>query len=206
MSDRGRDRAIQLIVVESSVDFAKYITVISTRTKNRETQFKQDNCNRHLQLLERRHLSNRGRDRAVQLVVVELPVDFKKHTLLLSAHEKRTERHSSKVTIIIVTDKLVSTVNCPIDVGIVPLSSLKLRYLLISQSTHCCHQHTSTNIVKANNERIVIVTDNCWSAVNCPIKIGIVPISSLVLRYLLISQSTHCYYQHRETTQKTRPF
>ena len=30
------------------------------------------------------------------------------------------------------------------------------------------------------NERIVIVTDNCWSAVNCPIVVGIVPISWLV--------------------------
>ena len=40
------------------------------------------------------------------------------------------------------------------------------------------------------NKIIVIVTDNCVSAVNCPIKVVIVPFSKLLKRYLSILQST----------------
>ena len=52
-------------------------------------------------------------------------------------------------------------------------------------------------------ERIVIVTDNCVSAVSCPIKVEIVPFSRLELRPLLISQSTHCFFQHKNTNRET---
>ena len=68
-------------------------------------------------------MSDKGRDRATQLVVVEMPVDFTKHTPLSSAHEHE-QRDSANKIIIIVTDKLVSTVNCTIEVGIVPINWL----------------------------------------------------------------------------------
>ena len=68
-------------------------------------------------------MSNRSRDYATQLVVVELPVDFTKHTLLSSTHERK-QRDSANKTIVIVTDKFVSAVNCPTKVGIVPFSWL----------------------------------------------------------------------------------
>ena len=84
-----------------------------------------------------RHIAN-------QLVVVKKSVDITKHTLLSSAYEHE-QRDSANKTIVIVTDKLVSAINCPIEDGIVPLSWLLLRYLLISQSTHCCYQDTNTN-------------------------------------------------------------
>ena len=80
-------------------------------------------------------MSYKGRDRAIELVAVDVSVDFTKHTLLLSAHEHE-KRDSTNETIVIVTDKYWSAVNCPISVGIVPFSWLLLKALLISQSTH----------------------------------------------------------------------
>ena len=68
-------------------------------------------------------MSNRGRDRAIQLVDGELSVDFTKHTSVFSAQEHE-QKDSAKERIVIVTDKLVSAVNCPIEVGIVPISLL----------------------------------------------------------------------------------
>ena len=68
-------------------------------------------------------MSDKGRDRANQLVVVDPSVDFPKHTLLLSAHEHE-QRDSVNETIVIVTDNCVSAVNWPIKVGIVPISWL----------------------------------------------------------------------------------
>ena len=117
--------------------------VISTRTQT-ERQHKRKNCYRHSQDLERSQLSNKRWDRATQLVEVEVSVDFTKHTPLLLAHEYN-QRDSAKERIIIVTDKNWSAVNCPINVGIVPLSWLLWRYLLFSQSTNCSCQHTNTN-------------------------------------------------------------
>ena len=64
-------------------------------------------------------MSKRGRDRATQLVVVEAPVDFTKHTLLLSAHE---QIDSKQERIVFFTDKYTSAVNCPKEIEIVPLS------------------------------------------------------------------------------------
>ena len=52
-------------------------------------------------------MSNRGWDRAIQLVVVEVSVDFTKHKLLPSAHEY----DSANETIVIVTDNPMSVVN-----------------------------------------------------------------------------------------------
>ena len=106
------------------------------------------------------------------------------------------------MTIIIVTDKFVTAVNCPIEFGIVPLSELLKKYLLISRRTHCCHQYTNTNSNRTN-KTIVIVTDKLVSAVNCPIEVTIVPLSWLLPRYLLISQSTHCCHQHTNTNRVT---
>ena len=151
-------------------------------------------------------MSYRGRDRANQLVLVEVSVDFIQHTL--SAHE-HGQRDSANETIIIVTDNCSSAVNCPIKVEIVPFSWLEPRFLSISQSTHCCYQHTHKKQQKDSaNERIAIVTHKIWSAVNCPIEVGIVPLSWLEPRYLSISQSTHTAVVNtktrnsRETAQK----
>ena len=72
MSDRGRDRANQLVVVENSVDFTK-------RTLPSEHEHERDNCNRHSQTSERSQLSDKGRDWAIQPVVVETSVDFTTH-------------------------------------------------------------------------------------------------------------------------------
>ena len=47
---------------------------------------------------------DRGRDRATQLVVEEVSVDFTKHALLSSAHGQE-QRDSANETIVIVTDK-----------------------------------------------------------------------------------------------------
>ena len=68
-------------------------------------------------------MSNRGRDYATQLVVVEVSIDCTKHTLTSSAQEY-DQRDNANKTIVIVTDKLVSAVNCPTEVGIMPLSWL----------------------------------------------------------------------------------
>ena len=120
MSDRGRDRATQPVVEEVSVDFTQHTAVTST-LKRTERQRKRENCHHHSQNLKRSQLSDRSRDRAIQLVVVELPVDFTKHTMLSSAHEYE-HRDSASETIVIVTHKIWSAVNCPIEVAIVPFS------------------------------------------------------------------------------------
>ena len=96
--------------------------VISTRTRT-ERQRKRENRNRHWQLLERSQLSDKGRDRAIQLIVVEAPVDFTKHKLLLLAL-KHEPRDTANDRIVIVTHKISSAVNCPIEDGIVPFSWL----------------------------------------------------------------------------------
>ena len=49
-------------------------------------------------------MSDKGRDRAIQLVVAEVSVDFTKHILMLLAHEHK-QRDSTNETIVIVTDK-----------------------------------------------------------------------------------------------------
>ena len=67
-------------------------------------------------------MSDKSRDRATQLVEAEVSVDFTKHTLLLS-HEHE-QRDSANETIVIVTDKYWSAVNCPIKDDIVPISEL----------------------------------------------------------------------------------
>ena len=64
-------------------------------------------------------MTDKGRDRANQLVAVEVSVDFIKHTLMSSAHE---QKDGANDRIVIVTDKLASAVNCPIKVVIVPFS------------------------------------------------------------------------------------
>ena len=121
-------------------------SVINTRMRT-ERLCKRENCNRHWQKSERSQLPDKGRDRASQLVCAEESVDFTKYTLLSSAHEHE-KRDCANDRIVSVTDKLTSAVNCPIEVGIVPISWLSLTYLLISHSTHCCYQHTNTNIDK----------------------------------------------------------
>ena len=71
-------------------------------------------------------MSDKGRDRATQLVVVEVSVDFTTHTLLLLAHEHE-QRDRANEKIAIVTDKYWSLVNCPIKFEIVPFNWLELR-------------------------------------------------------------------------------
>ena len=68
-------------------------------------------------------MSDKGRDRANQLVAVEVSVDYTEQTMLSSAHEQE-QRDSANEIIVIVTDKVVSAVNCPIEFGIVPISWL----------------------------------------------------------------------------------
>ena len=99
-------------------------------------------------------MSNRGRNRATQLVKVEVSVDVTTHTLLPSAHE-HAQRDSANETIVTVTDKFWSAVNCPIKVGIEPISWLLLRYLSISHTrTHTplssAHKHEQRD--SANRE------------------------------------------------------
>ena len=122
-----------------------HTAVISTRTGT-ERQRKRKNCNRHSQELERSQLSYRGRNRANQLVLVEVSVDFTMHTLLSSAHEHE-QRDSANDKIVIVTDKAVSAVNCPIEEGIVPFNWLLWRYLLISRA------HTAVISTRTRTER-----------------------------------------------------
>ena len=55
-------------------------------------------------------MSDKGRDRATQLVFVEPSVDFTKHKLLLSAQEYE-QMDSANETIVIFTDKDWSAVN-----------------------------------------------------------------------------------------------
>ena len=98
-------------------------------------------------------MSKRGRNRATQLVVVEVSVDFTEQTVLLSAHEHE-QRDSANERIVIVTDKLVSAVNCPIEDGIVPFNRLSERYLSISQSTHCYYRQTNTNRETAQTKKL----------------------------------------------------
>ena len=61
-----------------------------------------------------------GWDRATQLVVVEVSVDLTKHTFCYQ--HTNTNRETTNKIIVIVTDKLVSAVNCPIKFEIVPFS------------------------------------------------------------------------------------
>ena len=68
-------------------------------------------------------MSDKGRDRASELVAAETSVEFTKHTLLSSAQEHE-QRDSANERIVFVTDKNSSAVNCPIKVEIVPLSWL----------------------------------------------------------------------------------
>ena len=83
MSYRGRDRGTQLVVADASFDFTKN-TLLSSNTRiPTERQRKRKNCNRHSQVLERRQLSDKGRNRATQLVAEEVSVDFTKHTAVI---------------------------------------------------------------------------------------------------------------------------
>ena len=123
-------------------------------------------------------MSYRERDRPIKLVDVEVSVDFTNHTLPSSAQEHE-QRDSANERIVFVTDKNWSAVNCAKKVEIVPFSWLTPRFLSISQSTRCRHQHKNTNRESAN-DRIVIVTDKLVSAVNCPTKDAIVPLSELL--------------------------
>ena len=66
-------------------------------------------------------MSNSGRNRASQLVELDVSVEFTKHTLLLSAHERK-QIDSANERIVIVTDNCCSVVNWPIKDEIVPLS------------------------------------------------------------------------------------
>ena len=76
-------------------------------------------------------MSYRGRNRAIQLVGVKVSVDFTKHTRLSSAYE---QRDSANETILIVTHKIWSAVNCPIKDGIVPIRWLIERNLSIHKA------------------------------------------------------------------------
>ena len=103
-------------------------------------------------------MSDKGRDRATQLVEAEVSVDFTKHTLLLSAHEQAT-KGTAQMSIVIVTDNSLSAVNCPIKVEIVPFSWYSLRPLLIAQSTQGCHQQTKTSIETAQTLSYKVTTE-----------------------------------------------
>ena len=81
------------------------------------------------------------------------------------------ERERANETIIIVTDKVVSAVNCPINVEIVPFSWLLLRFLSISQSTHCCQQKNTSretaqtlSLVLQVRHRTVVALNNTIAA------------------------------------------
>ena len=151
MSNRGRDYATQLVVVELPVDFTKQILLPSAHEQATE-QRKRNNCNRHSQDLERSQLSNRGRDYATQLVVVELPVDFTKQILLPSAHEQATEqrkqdncnRHSQVLERSQLSDRgwdranQLVVVELPVD----------------SQSTQCYYQYTNTDKETAQTRQL----------------------------------------------------
>ena len=151
MTDRCRDR-ILLIVVEISVDFTKHTLQSSAHEHEQDKQRIRENCNRHSQGLERSQLFYRGRDRATQLVVGEVSVDFTKHTMLASAH-KHEQRDSANDRIVIVTYKPESAVNCPIKVAIVPFSWLLLRFLSISQNAHTAVISTRTRTERQRNTR-----------------------------------------------------
>ena len=97
-------------------------------------------------------MSDERRDRATQLVDVKVSVDFIQHTL--SAYE-HGQRDCANDRIVIVTNKVWSAVNCPIEVGIVPISWLLYRYLLISQA----HTAVVSEQRDSANETIVIVTN-----------------------------------------------
>ena len=107
-----RHIATQLVVVEASVDLTKQMLLSAHEHEYRDSA-QRGNCNRHSQVLQRSQLSDRGRDRATQLVELEASVHYTKHTLLSSAQEHE-QKDSANETIVIVTDKLVSAVNCPI--------------------------------------------------------------------------------------------
>ena len=73
-------------------------------------------------------MSDRGRDRAIQLVAFEASVDFTKRIQLSSADEHE-QRDRTNETILIVTHNPMSAVIRPMEVGIVPLSWLLSKYL-----------------------------------------------------------------------------
>ena len=115
-------------------------------------------------------MSDKGRDRAIQLVVLEVSDDFTKHTLLSSTHEHE-QKDSSNETRVIVTHNSLSAVNCPIIVEIVPFSCLSLRFLSISQSTHCCQQKNTSretaqtlSLVLQVRHRTVVALNNTIAA------------------------------------------
>ena len=150
---------------------------ISKRTRT-EWQNKRDNCNHHWHISERRQLSYRGRNRAIQLVVVETPVDFTKHILSLTA-DKHEQRDRSN-------EKNKSSLTSPW------AQSIVRSRLGSCHSAGCCgsicwfhRTHTAVNNTRTRTERdsandkIVIVTDKYWSAVNCLIEVAIVPLSRL---------------------------
>ena len=64
MSNKGRDRATQLVSLKASVDSQSKLLL----SAHKHEQRKRNNSNRHLQQYERSQLFNGGRDRAVQLV------------------------------------------------------------------------------------------------------------------------------------------
>ena len=88
---------------------------------------------------------------------MDVSVDFTKHKLLSSTSDHE-QRDSTNERIAIVTDNCESAVNCPIDVGIVPISWFLPRYLSISQ-THTDVISTRIRTERQCNEAIVIVTD-----------------------------------------------
>ena len=63
------------------------------------------------------------------------------------------------------------------------------------------HEHEQKD---SANERIVIVTDNSLSAVNCPIKVEIVPLSWFPLRALLIYNAYTAVSRTRTERQRKR--
>ena len=63
------------------------------------------------------------------------------------------------------------------------------------------HEHEQRDSAK---ERIAIVTDKYWSAVNCPIKVVIVPLSWLLKSHLLISQAHTAVINTRIQTERKR--
>ena len=146
-------------------------------------------------------MTNKRRDRAIQLVEADASVDFTStHCCYQHTHKKQQRDNANKI-IEFVTDNSVSVINCPIEVGIVPLSSLTESSLTKQTMRLSAHKHEQRD---SENETIVIVTHKVCSAVSCPIKVVIVPVSWLLLRYLLIAQSTHCCQQHTNTNRNTK--
>ena len=122
---------------------SKITAVVQRRNNSNKSIKKKDSIMRKITIPRTQSGRIDCRNIATQLVVVEVSGDVTKHRLLISAHEYG-QRDSTNKTIVIVTDKSRSAVNCPIKVVIVPLSWLSSRLLSISQSPHCCYQDTNT--------------------------------------------------------------